>query len=90
MRGIVRRIRNLEQRSAPSEAERLPGLPIWWLTQWEEYLGAPVDEYGRPKFAAIKRDQPERRAVADSMSARTEDSRTADATAPSGVKLRFD
>jgi hypothetical protein len=55
--GILRRIRSLEQRALASKVERLPRPPIWWLTKWEQHLGVPVDEYGQPKFAPIKRNQ---------------------------------
>ena len=90
MRGILRRIRSLEQRVLPSEAERLPGLPPWWLTEWEAHLGVPVDDYGRPKFAAIKRDEADQRPVADSVATETEESPGLDVAAPSKTALRFD
>jgi hypothetical protein len=73
MREILRRIRSLEQRVLPSEAERLPRLPEWWLREWEAHLAVPVHEYGLPKFAAVRRDQAEQRPAADFVPGGTEE-----------------
>jgi hypothetical protein len=72
---LLRRLKVLEQRSATSEAEQLPGLPLWYLRALEAHLGFPVDEYGRPKFVAVKRGSSRAaRVAADSSPAGTEES----------------
>jgi hypothetical protein len=86
--GILRRIRALEQRSATSEAEQLPRLPQWLLKGWEAQ-GIPMDEFGQPNFAAIKRNRVEERAAADPIPAETEEGRSPDVAVPSEA-LRFD
>jgi hypothetical protein len=91
MRGaIIRRICALEQRVLPSEAEQLPRLPEWLLKGWEAHLGVPVNDYGRPEFAAIKPDQAEQRAAPDSIPAGMEEGRSPDVTLASKTVLRFD
>jgi hypothetical protein len=87
MRGILRRIRALEQRSATSEAEQLPRLPQWLLKGWQAQ-GVPMDEFGQPDLAALKRK--EQRAAADSSRSGTEESRSPDVAVPSKTALRFD
>jgi hypothetical protein len=81
VRGILRRIRALEQRSVPSEAERVPRLPEWLVRLREEQGFPPIDELGRPDYAAMEPCGAEQRATAESIPAGTEDSRTAGVTA---------
>jgi hypothetical protein len=87
MRGILRRIRNLEQRSATSEAEQLPRLPQWLLKGWEAQ-GIPMDEFGQPDLAALKRK--EQRAASDSIPAGMEQGRSPHLPVPDDTALRFD
>jgi hypothetical protein len=58
MRGILRRIRSLNQRVLPSEAGPLPKLPLWHLQALEAHLGIPVDDFGRANSAAVRKRAP--------------------------------
>lgn len=67
---LLRRLKALEQRSATGAADQLPRLPQWLLKGWEAQ-GVPMNEFGQPDLAALKRNRSEQRPAADSVPAGT-------------------
>jgi hypothetical protein len=63
--------------------------PDWLLKSWEEQ-GVPIDEFGRPDYAAMERIGAEQRAGTESIKAGTEESRSPDLTLAVKAGSRFD
>jgi hypothetical protein len=73
---------------APNDGEPIFMWPHWLLESWAEQ-GVPIDEFGRPDYAAMERIGTEQRAAAESIKARTEESQSPDLTVAIRAGSRF-